>query len=184
MIIIEAFNQLHSHQLFLFRTPIWFFLNNWNVHHSLYIQLILHFCFVQSWIKFNAEFCETVSESAVADRIHDVGEAGGVGLPVCCLLYVTSFSSHLKTQEVSVVLEFGSEVECIRTVHRTPLNNNSFCVAGGPNELLQVCWTELIQSNENVFGNCSDCLRKCVYVDFCIYWSYNRCWWIVNAEKL
>ena len=169
MIIIEIFNQLHSHQLFLFRTWTWTFLNNWNVCHSLYIQQLLHFCFVQSWIAINAEFGETVSEAAAADRIHDVGEAGWIGLPVCCQFCESNISSILKTQEVGVVLEFGSEVECTWAMNRTPVNNNSFCAAGGPKELLQVCCAELIQSNENFFGDCSDCLRKWIYVDFWFY---------------
>ena len=161
-------NCIH-HKLSLFRTWVWKFLNNWNVCHSLYIQQLLQLCFLQSWIVFNTEFGETVSESAAADRIHDVREAGRVSLPVCRQFFVSSISSRLKTQEFSVVLEFGPEVECTRAMHRTPLNNNSFYVACGPNKLLQVCCAELIQSNVNFFGDCTDCLWKWVYVDFWFY---------------
>ena len=74
----------------------------------------------------NAEFCETVSEAAAADRIHDVGEAGGVSHPVCSQLFVISVSSILETQEVGVVLELGSKFEITRAVNRTPLKNNPF----------------------------------------------------------
>ena len=134
--------------------------------HSLCIQQLLHFCFVQSWIATNAEFGETVSEAAVADRIHDVREAGGVSLPVGSQLFEISVSSTLETQGAGVVLEVGPEVESTRAVHRTSVNNNSFYIACSSEELLQICFAELVQPNINYFGYCCNCFQKRVYTDF------------------
>ena len=158
------------------------FVNDWNVCHSLCIQQLLHLCFVKTIIECNAEFGETVSEVAAADRIHDVVETIGVVHPVCRQFIVIFISSKLETQEVGVVLEFGPEVEWWRAVHWTSVKHNSFCTMCGPDKLLQVFRTKLVHPNEYFFGDCSDCLRKRLYADFWFYRNISN-WKIVNAEK-
>ena len=151
--------------------------------HSLWIQQLLHLSYFQSFIVTNAELGETVSESTAANRIHDGRKAGRVWHPICLELFVISVSSKLKTQEFGVVLEFGSEVECTRAVHGTSVKHNSFCTTCGPDKLLQVFRTKLVHPNEYFFGDCSDCLRKRLYVDFWFYRNISN-WKIVNAKKL
>ena len=82
-------------------------LNNWNSAHTVLAEQSLHRCFIES-ADIDVERLQTVLESALRHRLHDVLERRRVRLEVRFPVWITSI---VEAQELGVVFVYCGEVQ-------------------------------------------------------------------------
>ena len=109
-------------------------LDNWNSAHVVLAEQSLHRCFVKS-AALNVECLQTVLESALRHRLHDVLERSRGWYEVWFSAWITSI---VKTQELGVVFVCGGEVQSSRAADVAEPDHEALGVGRCFDDLLQV----------------------------------------------
>ena len=109
-------------------------LYNWNSAHTVLAEQSLHRCFIESAV-LDVESLQTVLQSALRHRLHDVLERSRGRLEVRFSVWMTSI---VETQELGVVFVCGGEVQSSRAADVAVPDHEALGVGRRFDDLLQV----------------------------------------------